>query len=272
MQFESSYQAHLPDSKGYIAYSSAENYTWQVLFERQIKLLPNRACAEFITGLDKLELSASEIPQLPILSARLAKLTNWQLKAVGALISAQEFFELLAQRKFPVATFIRSKQDIDYIKEPDIFHETFGHCPLLTQPVFADFVQQYAQQVLKFPQSDWPLLQRMFWFSVEFGLIQTSLGLRAYGGGILSSATETVYSVESSNALRATFEPVAVFRTPYRIDMLQPIYYVLQSYQDLYQFVNSNINKFLETARKLGEYPPFFEVDHNNPNIHIRAC
>lgn len=272
MQFASRYVAHVPDAQGYIAYSAEENRVWNILFERQMKLIHGRASEEFINGLKTLNITSERIPQLPELSERLKAQTGWQAAPVAALISARDFFELLANKQFPVATFIRTEEELDYVKEPDIFHEIFGHCPMLTDTVYANFVYDYACKVLTFPESDWPLLQRMFWFTVEFGLIQTAQGIRAYGGGILSSISETVYSVESDIPLRVLFDPVAAFRTPYRIDMLQPIYFVINDYQVLYDFVVSNITELLKRTRELGEFPPFFKVDKGNPNIHIRAC
>lgn len=272
MKFCSRYVAHDPDAQGMVNYSVEEHRIWSVLFNRQMDLLPGRACDEFLSGLDALEMSAKAIPQLPELSQRLQAITGWEVASVAALISAREFFELLANKRFPAATFIRCEEELNYIKEPDIFHELFGHCPMLTNPVYAEFIHDYACKVLTFPESDWPLLQRLFWFTVEFGLIQTPKGLRAYGGGILSSISETVYSVESDIPVRVFFDPVAAFRMPYRIDMLQPVYFVINDYQVLYDFVLSDMGKLLERTRELGEFPPFFAVDPNNPNIHIRAC
>lgn len=272
MEFVSRYVSHQPDKNGRVAYSQAEHEVWQILYERQMKIIPGRAADEFLSGLDKLELSAKEIPQLPDVSDHLKSLTGWQVSPVAALISAREFFELLASRHFPAATFIRTHEEIDYVKEPDIFHEIFGHCPMLTNQVYADFMHDYAVKVLSLPEETWPLLQRLFWFTVEFGLIETKNGLRAYGGGILSSISETAYSVESDKPLRIIFEPVAAFRMPYRIDMLQSVYFVIDSYQRLYDFVHADINQFMLRAKELGEYPPLFKVDANNPNIHILAC
>lgn len=272
MGFESRYVAHVPDAQGIVNYSAEENRIWNILFERQMKLLPGRACDEFLAGLKTLGITGNAIPQLPEVSQKLKAKTGWQVAPVAALISAREFFELLSNKYFPAATFIRCEEELDYVQEPDIFHEIFGHCPMLTDKVYADFIHDYACKVLTFPETDWPLLQRMFWFTVEFGLINTAKGLRAYGGGILSSISETVYSVESDIPLRVFFEPVAAFRMPYRIDRLQPVYFVINDYQTLYNFVSSNINDFLERTRQLGEYPPFFDVDPDNPNIHIRAC
>ena len=272
MDFVSRYVSHQPDEQGYVNYTAAEHRIWQILFERQQKLLPGRASNEFLQGLKSLKLTADVIPQLPDLSYHLKALTGWQVVPVAALISARAFFELLADKKFPAATFIRCEEELDYVQEPDIFHELFGHCPMLTDPVYADFVHDYACKVLTFPEHDWPLLQRLFWFTVEFGLILTPDGLRAYGGGILSSISETVYSVESELPLRALFDPVAAFRTPYRIDMLQSVYFVINDYHQLFDFVKADVSKLIQRARSLGEYPPFFPVDENNPSIHILAC
>jgi len=272
MDFVSRYVSHQPDAKGYIEYSAEEHRVWRLLYERQSKLLPGRACDEFLQGLQYLALTDDHIPQLPELSARLKKATGWCVEPVPALISARAFFELLATRRFPAATFIRCFEELDYVKEPDIFHELFGHCPMLANPVYAEFLNDYACKVLTFPEKDWPLLQRLFWFTVEFGLITTTKGLRAYGGGILSSISETAYSVESDVAMRVLFSPVTAFRTPYRIDQLQPIYFVIKDYTELYDFVKSDVNAFIQRARILGEYPLFFAVDEHSPNVHIHAC
>lgn len=272
MEFVSRYVSHPTDAKGYITYSAEEQQVWRILYERSHQLLPGRACDEFLSGLTELQLTADNIPQLPDVSARIMAATGWQVEPVAALISARAFFELLAKRRFPAATFIRCFEELDYVQEPDIFHELFGHCPMLMNPVYAQFLQDYAIKVLTFPEQEWPLLQRLFWFTVEFGLILTPKGVRAYGGGILSSISETAYSVESDIPLRVLFDPVAAFRTPYRIDQLQRVYFVIQDYNTLYSFVKADIPTLIQRARLLGEYPPFFEVDANNPSIHIVAC
>lgn len=272
MAFQSRYIAHQPDATGLIAYSAAENAVWQQLFSRQKKLIVGRAAADYMAGLTALQLTEDRIPQLPEINQRLAKLTKWELAPVPALISARAFFELLAVRRFPVATFIRTQEELDYVKEPDIFHEIFGHCPLLVEPTYADFIQNYAQLVLTYPETDWPLLQRLFWFTVEFGLIETSEGLRAYGGGILSSVAETVYCVESSVPLRILFDPLVALRTPYRIDQMQTTYFVIKNFAQLFAMAQENLHDLLSQARKLGEFPPLFSVEPHNPNIHIHAC
>lgn len=272
MDFVSRYVSHQPDAAGIVCYSAEENHVWETLFLRQKALLPGRACDEFLQGLDCLGLAADAIPQLPDVSRLLHAKTGWEVVSVPALISARHFFELLAHRQFPAATFIRLPDELDYVTEPDVFHELFGHCPMLTNPVYADFCYNYACKVLQSPETDWPLLQRLFWFTVEFGLIQTPRGTRAYGGGILSSISETVYSVESHVPMRVLFDPVVVFRMPYRIDQLQSVYFVIDNYATLYAFVQSDVAALLKKARELGEYPPFFAVDAHNPNIHIHAC
>lgn len=272
MKFVSRYVSHQPNAQGFIDYSTEENHIWQQLYERQMAILTNRACDEFLQGLKILNLPSNRIPQLIDINSKLINLTGWQVQPVAALISAREFFELLAEKHFPAATFIRCQEELNYVKEPDIFHEIFGHCPMLTDSTYADFICTYARKVLTFPESQWPLLQRLFWFTVEFGLIKTKKGLRAYGGGILSSIEETAYSVESDIPMRVLFDPVAAFRTPYRIDMLQRIYFVIDNYQVLYDFVCHDLGNYMHKACELGEYPPFFEVDKNNPSIHIHAC
>lgn len=272
MTFTSRYEAHQPNAQGLVNYSQEEHRIWGLLFERQMKLLPGRASDEYLHGLKALGLVANRIPQLSDVSQHLQAVTGWQVVPVAALISAREFFELLARRCFPAATFIRTAEELDYVTEPDIFHELFGHCPMLTDLVYADFIHDYACHVLNSNESDWPLLQRLFWFTVEFGLIHTKQGLRAYGGGILSSISETVYSIESNRAIRVLFNPLAAFRTPYRIDRLQTVYFVIENYQQLYDCVKSDLGDLIRQARELGEYPPFFLVEENNPTIHIHAC
>jgi phenylalanine-4-hydroxylase len=143
---------------------------------------------------------------------------------------------------------------------------------MLTEPNFANFVQAYGEMVLKKDETLWPLLQRLFWFTVEFGLIRQNGALRIYGGGILSSIGETQYSIESDEPLRVDYTPLAALRTPYRIDQMQPIYYVIESFESLYRSVEEKVDQSLTDAQRLGEFPPFFKVEKDNPCIHIFAC
>lgn len=270
MAFVSRYVSHPPNSQGIVSYSDEENEIWRILFKRQQALLPNRACEEYLHGLQELGLSENAIPQLPEVSQRLNAKTGWSVVPVAALISARDFFELLAKKCFPAATFIRAYEELDYVKEPDIFHELFGHCPMLTIPVYAHFIHEYACKVLEYPETEWALFQRLFWFTVEFGLIRTPQGIRAYGGGILSSISETAYSVESDTPMRCDYNPVAALRTPYRIDQLQPIYFVINTYEDLYE-TTKKMPELIARAHALGEFPPLFKLDGPQQNIHIHA-
>jgi len=269
--FESAYTAKVPDENGFIAYDEEENRTWKTLYERQADRLSGRACRTFIEGLDKLALSADTIPQVPDVNTRMLAATGWSVEPVPALIEHDVFFQLLASKRFPAATFIRTWEDLDYVKEPDIFHEIFGHAPMLMDQVFADFVEAYGKRVLTMNKEDWPLMQRLFWFTVEFGLVKMPEGIRAYGGGILSSIEETVYSIDSDVPKREPFDVVTVLRTPYRIDMLQPIYYVLDGFKQMYDIMEADLDSLLAEARKLGELPPLFATD-GSVNEHINAC
>ncbi|OGV28107.1 MAG: phenylalanine 4-monooxygenase [Legionellales bacterium RIFCSPHIGHO2_12_FULL_37_14] len=271
-EFVSRYVAHKPDKNGIVHYSQEEQHVWQQLFTRQIKICQKYACAEFLHGLKVLGINKAHIPQLPEINKQLKTLTNWQVVPVTALISARHFFELLANKKFPAATFIRFQEDLDYVKEPDIFHELFGHCPMLTNPLFAKFMQAYAKLVLTFKESDWALLQRLFWFTVEFGLINTTKGIKAYGGGILSSIAETAYSIDSELPIRVYFNILQAFRTPYRIDELQKVYFVIPDFATLFKLTKQNLKQLITEAKTLGEFPPLFKVEANNPSIHIFAC
>ncbi|WP_252179741.1 phenylalanine 4-monooxygenase [Endozoicomonas sp. 4G] len=246
------YVARKPDEQGFIEYPPEEHETWRILYERQIKAVENRACPEFIRGLDILGLSADEIPQLNDITEKLRKCTGWSVARVPALISFDRFFELLANRQFPVATFIRTREELDYLQEPDIFHEIFGHCPLLTNPDFAQLTETYGQLGLKASKEERVYLARLYWMTVEFGLVTTDQGLRIYGGGILSSFKETRYAVESSAPERLPFDLMTALRTPYRIDILQPVYFVLQSLSELHRLTEMDLMAQVHEAMKLG--------------------
>lgn len=272
-QFASKYVSKQPDSNGLIAYTSQEHDTWRVLFERMMTLVPNYACDEFNEGLQKLNITAEHIPQLPDINQRLQHITGWGVEPVPALIPIDEFFELLVNKRFPAATFIRIPEELDYVQEPDIFHELFGHCPLLTNQAFADFTQAYGKLALSMNDEDRVLMQRLYWFTVEFGLIKTAGSIKSYGGGILSSFSETQYAVDSDQARRYPLaDGVEALRTPYRIDILQPVYFYLDSFEQLYSIIKNNPEVMLSKARKLGEHTPFFSVDEDDPAIHIYAC
>ncbi len=254
------YQAHIPDERGFVKYNETENKTWQQLYDRQMVLIENRACDEYLYGLEQLNLPADQIPQLPDVNRVLKKATGWEVEAVAAVIPFEEFFSLLANKKFPAATFIRTPQDIDYLQEPDIFHEIFGHCPLLTNPVFADFSEQYGKLGIKASKKERIYLARIFWFTVEFGLIETTKGLRIYGAGILSSKGESEYALESHIPERRPFDPSIILRTPYRIDIFQTIYYVIQNFQDIFSVMNETIMPLIHEAMQLGNFAPTYPL------------
>lgn len=227
------YTAHAPDARGFVDYSATEHSTWATLIQRQLAAVESVACAEFLDGLSALKLPTDRIPQLPDVNRRLRATTGWEVAAVPALIPFSEFFALLAARRFPAATFIRRPDELDYLQEPDIFHEIFGHVPMLMHPDFADFTAYYGQLGLQAEPAERVYLARLYWFTVEFGLIQRHQGLQIYGGGILSSIGETQYALEPGPARHSPFELDAVLRTPYRIDIMQPQYYLLDNFRTL---------------------------------------
>ncbi len=255
---QTSYVAKKPDKHGMIDYTDDENSVWQELYERQIKIVTGRACEEYMHGLELLNLPKDRVPQCKEISEVLHDTTGWKLEPVPALISFDHFFELLAKKRFPAATFIRSREELDYLQEPDIFHEIFGHCPLLTNPAYADFTYTYGNLSLRASHADRVMLARLYWFTIEFGLIKQAAGLRVYGGGILSSKNETVYCLESDKPQRKEFNVLEVLRTPYRIDIMQPIYYVINDFDTLYRLIEMDLIGLIQQARELGEFSSEF--------------
>lgn len=260
MSKSSQYVAHQPDSLGFIEWSNAENDTWQALSQRQHPSLQGKACREYLAGYEALGLKHDRVPQLADIDRVLLKQTGWRTAAVPALINFSRFFELLANKQFPVATFIRSPEEFDYLQEPDIFHEVFGHCPLLTNPAFAQFTETYGKLGLAASKEDRVYLARLYWFTVEFGLLQNSQGERSiYGGGILSSPKETEYAFSDSSAVREPFDLMTVLRTPYRIDILQPVYFYLESIDQLFDIAKTDIMGAIEEAKTMSLLPARFE-------------
>jgi phenylalanine-4-hydroxylase len=255
---KSSYQSKTPDKNGYIPYSDAENEIWHDLITRQIPMLKNRACPEWIGAMHEMNFPKNRIPQLKEISKVLKKNTGWSVAAVPALIGFTEFFQLLANKQFPVATFIRRREHFDYLQEPDVFHEVFGHTPPLTDHRFAAFVEAYGKAGLAADPKDHFMLARLFWFTVEFGLVRSAEGVRAYGSGIMSSPGELVYAIESDKPERKPFNPVEALRTPYRIDIYQPIYFVIESFDQLFDLAKSDLLSHINEARRLGMHAPTF--------------
>jgi phenylalanine-4-hydroxylase len=215
-------------------YTAEDHDVWDALWARQTALLPGRAVPEFLAGLDMLRLDRPGIPDFEAINAKLHPATGWQVVAVPGLVPDACFFEHLANRRFPAGRFIRTRAQLDYLQEPDVFHDVFGHVPLLAHPVFADYMQAYGAGGLRslgFDALDH--LARLYWYTVEFGLIKTSEGLKIYGAGILSSRTESLFALENASPNRIAFDLMRVMQTRYRIDDFQQSYFVIDSFEDL---------------------------------------
>ncbi|MCA1748755.1 MAG: phenylalanine 4-monooxygenase [Parasphingopyxis sp.] len=216
------------------AYTPEEHETWDILFERQVKQLPGRASQAFLDGVDLLKLSKPGIPDFEELSERLMKETGWQVVAVPGLVPDDVFFDHLANRRFVAGNFIRRRDQLDYLQEPDVFHDVFGHVPMLANPVFGDYMEAYGKgglRALEFDSLDH--LARLYWYTVEFGLIEEADGMRIYGSGIVSSHGESVFALDDPSPNRIRFDLKRVMRTNYRIDDYQQVYFVIQSLEDL---------------------------------------
>ena len=243
------YVATAPDAHGFIPYATEAHGVWRDLFAAQQPLLAGRACDEFIEGLRRIQLPSLRIPQCQEVSERLSEAAGWQVTPVEALISQQEFFRLLSRKVFPAATFIRSRQEFDYLQEPDIFHELFGHTPLLTNPRFAEFSQRIGAIGTRAGQEYHDGLARLYWRTIEFGLIDTPQGLRAYGAGIISSHQELTYALESTVPERRPFDLMDILRRPYQIDVLQPLYFVLEDFRQLLELREGDLIDAIDAAR-----------------------
>lgn len=254
----SSYTSKQSDANGVIHWSDDENQIWHELITRQLSCIQGKACDEFFVGLDKLQLPQDRIPQLSEVSAVLQQTTGWQCAEVPALINFEAFFKLLADKKFPVATFIRRREHFDYLQEPDIFHEIFGHCAMLTNPAFSEFTHKYGQLGLAASKQERVYLARLYWFTVEFGLLKQNDELKIYGGGILSSPGETEYAIHSAKPERLELNPLDVLRTPYRIDIMQPKYYLLEQINDLFDLAQMDVMSLVKQAMQLGLFAPTF--------------
>jgi phenylalanine-4-hydroxylase len=218
--------------------------------------LPGLACDAFIDALPMLGIG-DQIPRLTDINARLKPVTGWELVAVPGLIPERPFFQLLAHRRFPVTDWIRTPEELDYIVEPDVFHDLFGHVPLLFNPIFADYVQRYGVGGLKaHALGAGELLSRLYWYTIEFGLIQQSDGLRAYGAGLLSFSAELRHSVCSPRAQRLRLDLLRCMRTRYKIDDFQATYFVIESFQQLFDWTSPDFSRHYETVRSLNELSP----------------
>lgn len=248
----SNYTAKTPEPDGRIIYTDEENAVWRDLFGQQFPNVKRHMARPYLEGLEKLDLPKDKVPQCPDITARLMDLTGWSVAPVPALIGFKQFFGMLASQTFPAASFIRSRQDFNYIKEPDIFHEVFGHTPLLADPRFAGFSQAIGQAGVKAEPQDYAWLIRLYWFTIEFGLLRQDGEIKALGSGLASSPTELPYSVTNDVAERCDFDVIDILRTPYRIDIHQPVYFVLDGVDQLFEAANRDLLDDIQRARKSG--------------------
>ena len=253
------YTAKIPDEQGLINYSAEEHAVWRDLYAQQIPSTKKYAADAYLKGLELLDMPANRIPQCRELSERLMPLTGWRVAPVPALIGFGRFFNMLAEKAFPAASFIRSRADFDYIEEPDIFHEIFGHTPLLTNPGFAHFSNTIGKIGQQVEPADYSWLIRLYWFTIEFGLTMKNGQYKVLGSGLTSSPTELVYSAISPVPERREFNVIDILRTPYRIDIHQPVYFVLENIDDLFQAADRDLLVDIRQAQSLGLFQPSYE-------------
>ncbi|WP_293859295.1 phenylalanine 4-monooxygenase [uncultured Alsobacter sp.] len=222
--------------QGWSGYTPEQHETWGILFERQLRTLEGHVCQEYLDGLQALGVDARGIPDFASMNRSLRQRTGWEVVAVPGLIPSRPFFEMLANRQFPAGTFIRTREQLDYLEEPDIFHDVFGHVPLLTNPAYADYMEAYGRLGLKAIEAKGvKFLARLNWYTIEFGLIRKPEGIRIYGAGICSSFGEARYVVEDGSAHHLGFDLDRVARTGYYIDDLQASYFVVDSFDQLFR-------------------------------------
>lgn len=251
------------------AYSQAEHDVWTTLYERQAGLLQGRACDAFLKGLDALDLHRGGIPDFSRINEELTRLTGWSVVAVPGLVPDEVFFEHLANRRFPAGRFIRKPDQLDYLQEPDVFHDVFGHVPMLTDPTFADYMQAYGQGGMRaLGRGQLHNLARLYWYTVEFGLIETAEGLRIYGAGIVSSRAESIFALDDPSPNRLGFDLERVMRTPYRIDDFQQVYFVIPSLKSL---LKATLQDFAPIYERLSQAPDI-AIDKMAPGDRVFTC
>jgi len=231
------------------AYTAAEHDLWKRLYARQSALLPAYACDEFLDSLSTLNFSAG-IPKFADINPKLNAATQWQIVAVPGLLPDDVFFTHLANRRFPVTVWLRTPEEFDYIVEPDIFHDFFGHVPLLFNHTFADYLEAYGKGGVKAKGLNaLDYLARLYWYTVEFGLIETPQGLRTYGAGILSSGGELPYCIESKKSNRIRFDLLRVMQSKYKIDSFQETYFVIKSFKQLFDATAPDFTPYYDELR-----------------------
>lgn len=248
-------------AQDWAAYSEADHALWRRLYQRQIALMPRYAAQPVRAALAELDFGAA-IPDLGRVSEKLLRATGWSLAAVPGFIPDAAFFAHLARRHFPVTVWLRKPEEIDYLVEPDIFHDFFGHVPLLFDPVFADFLQLYGEKGAEAERlGATAILARLYWYTVEFGLIRESSddktgGIKAYGAGMLSSFAETAFSVDDASPNRIGFDLERVMRTAYRIDDFQQSYFVLESFGELFRALQQDLRPIYNRVRAKPDIAP----------------
>ena len=240
-------------------YTAEDHAIWRTLFERQQRILKGRVCQEYLDGLEALGISAEGVPNFDRMNARLRRLTGWEVVAVPGLIPSRPFFQMLANRQFPAGTFIRSREQLDYLEEPDIFHDVFGHVPLLTNSAYADYMNEYGRIGLAaVERGGVKFLARLNWYTIEFGLIRKPEGIQIYGAGIVSSFGEAKYVVDDPSANQLAFSLERVLRTGYYIDDFQASYFVIDRFEDLFNLLSvMDFPSTFEQFRTLPPYTPF---------------
>ncbi|WJF91481.1 phenylalanine 4-monooxygenase [Paraburkholderia bonniea] len=232
-------------------YTPVDHAVWNQLYTRQTELLKGRACEAFLAGVERLNLAPGKVPSFADVNARLMPVTGWEIVAVPGLVPDQVFFEHLAHRRFPVTWWMRRPDQLDYLQEPDCFHDLFGHVPLLIDPAFADYMHAYGRAALAASIVDarsLPLLARLYWYTVEFGLVRDAAspnGVKIYGAGIVSSKGETVYSQQSDAPNRLAFNLARVMQTRYRIDTFQKTYFVIDDFKQLFDVAQTDFAALL---------------------------
>ncbi len=224
----------------YEKYTKEDHLVWNILFDRQIKNLNEYASTTYLKGLEIIEFKSDKIPNFQRINQILDDFTGWEIVAVEGIVNDRLFFELLSDKKFPATTWVRKMSELDYLEEPDMFHDVFAHVPLLTNQQFVNFLEKLAQLALNQIQNDWAiqLISRIYWYTVEFGLIEESGELKIYGAGILSSAGETFYSV-SQQPVHHQYNVERMLNTEYRKNHFQQEYFVIDAYETLYNSIDT---------------------------------
>lgn len=251
-------------------YTADEHDRWDRLYARQREILKGRACQEFLDGLDALSLSDGGIPRFDELSEKLMARTGWKIVAVPDLVPDEVFFDHLANRRFPAGNFIRDESQFNYIQEPDVFHDVFGHVPMLVHPIFADYMEAYGKGGLAAAgKGVLPNLARLYWYTVEFGLIKTKDGMRLYGAGIVSSPAESIFALEDPSPNRIHFDLERVMCTKYRIDDYQQTYFVIDSFDELLDVTYQPFGPIYERVN--GKPPIAVDTILNGDKVHHRG-